>query len=311
MHLIVELGARADRGIADGATVNRRIRAQLHIIAQAHRAQRMDARPALRRHIRARAKGFAHLLCPRFLRRDKREPVAPNHTAGVADKTVANHHPRHDAHAVQDQRIGPDLGTLGNRDMAGDTRPRADTHTAPDKHKRRNRGTLTNLGAGVDHTGGMNTGRNLRPGVKHARQARHRKTRTRHKDRGLQPQRAPIGPGPQHRCPCRALGEPFGIFRVHRQRQIIDPRRGWLCGTANNEVKVALGLRVQRLGNIFYAVAHHNSDAARAISRDAFGIIPEPRPIPPRPSQAPRKSRRRGHRCHADTPSAPSPARWR
>ena len=117
VHEVIQLGAVADHGIADGAPVDAGIGADLDIIADGDRAKRMDAGPPLLADFAAFSEGLANLFNPRCLGRDKAEPVRPDHRAGLADEPRADGHARADPHAGQDQRIGPDASAVTDGDM--------------------------------------------------------------------------------------------------------------------------------------------------------------------------------------------------
>ena len=91
--------------------------------------------PALIADFGARAQGFADLFHPRFLGRDKAEPVSADDGTGLADKAVADLHTRADPRALQDQGVTADLRACRDRDMAGDARTGADLHALADGDK--------------------------------------------------------------------------------------------------------------------------------------------------------------------------------
>ena len=139
---VIQLGPRSDQRIAHRAPVDAHVRADFHIIPDCYGPKRMDARPALVLDVRAHAKGFADLLDPRFLGRDKTEAIGPDHSPWLAVKAVANGDPRPDARPLQDQGIRADLRPFGNRRMTGDPRTPPDHHTRANHHERPDRRTI-------------------------------------------------------------------------------------------------------------------------------------------------------------------------
>jgi hypothetical protein len=79
------------------------------------------------------------------------------------------------------------------------------------------------VAARVDDGGRVDAGRDLRPGIERAGDAGHRVARARHDQRGLQPERLPVGPRPEDRRARPALRESRRVFWLQGERQMLGP----------------------------------------------------------------------------------------
>ena len=140
--------------------------------------------------------------------------------------------------------------------MRSNPRPCSNDRAGTDGDKGANRGPCPNLGSRINHGHRMDTRRNLWAGVHHHGQPCHRQTTTRRKDRRLQPQRQPIGPGPQHGRPRLTLRQPVGIARVHRQGEIPCPRHRRFGRTPHPQRQIAHRLSAQCGGNFGNRMGH-------------------------------------------------------
>ena len=283
---VIELGAGPDLRRPDGAAVDGAIGADLHIVADLHRAERMDAQPALLADLAPLAKGLADLLHPRFLGRDEGIAVRADHRARLADEPVADPHPRADPGAGMDQRPAPDLCPLGDGHMGRDTGLRADPHTLADHHEGADGRTGANHGRGVDDGGRVDAGRDLRAGIEGAGQARHGQTRPRDEDRGAQAKGGPIRTVPEDRGLRRTLRQPVGIGGVHGKGEVLRPGHRRLGRAGHAELNITLGAGIQRAGDLGNRIGHGGTGSRPGSGPGSTGFSREPRAIPPRPPEA-------------------------
>src|SRR5690606_38058379 len=105
LHEVVDLHAVLDDGVVDRAPVDRRVRADLDVVADDHRAELRHLDPAAVRETLREA-----------------EAVRADHGAGVHDAPAPDPHPVEDADARGEPRVVADLDALAERAAGADDR---------------------------------------------------------------------------------------------------------------------------------------------------------------------------------------------
>jgi hypothetical protein len=184
----------ADARVADRAAVDGAVRADLDIVADLDPAQRMDARPALRRDLALIAqRSRAPASTPDFSGVTKEKPSEPTTAPGCAMKRRRCAPARRSARRRAAAPPRPVPPRPRPRHAPRSARP-ARSARRPDHHEGADGRAVADLGRGVDHGGGVDAGGDVWPGVERAGDPGHRVARPRHDERGLQPQRPPVRP---------------------------------------------------------------------------------------------------------------------
>ena len=245
----VDLRAGPDPRVAHGAPVDGAVRPDLHIVADRDAAQRMDPRPGLPCRLSAFAERRARLLCRRRLGRDEGEAVAAYHRVGLADEIRTDRAARADAGTGMDQRartdlrISADMHLRADHGPCPDLRPAADHAESGDRHI----GRELRLGMHVAHR--VNAGRVALTGIHRRRKARQCETRTFGEDRPVQTVALPVGAVPHHRGARVPACQRLGIFRLHRQREMIGGACLGLRDARDPDVAVARGRQTKGGGD--------------------------------------------------------------
>src|SRR5262249_42174362 len=128
LHEVVDLGARLDPRLADRRTIDRRVRADLHIV--------FDDDVGVLRDLQMRAVGLPGE--PEAIAAD--DGAVENRHATADDNVIANRHAGMDDTIVADARAG------ANRDVGKNDRARADRRARAHRDERTDRGIRADAG---------------------------------------------------------------------------------------------------------------------------------------------------------------------
>ena len=145
------------------------------------------------------------------------------------------------------------------------------------------------------------------PGVERAGDARHGVARTRHDERGLEPERLPVGARPEDGGARPALRETRREFGLHGECEMLGSRHRGLRGAGHADGAVAEKLGAECGRDVADGVGHRPCAPPAAGRR----FTPERRAAPPRRPGAPPTASRRARRSRGGTRSRPSASRRR
>src|SRR4030095_2198745 len=139
LHEIVDLRARLDARFADRRTIDRRVRAQFHIVFDDDGGHLRD------------------LFVGAVTATDEPVTVAADHDAVLQHDAIAERHALSDRDVRMDHTVRPDASTRTDSDVGKDDRPVAAPRALAHRHERPKRDVYADLRIGGDRGRHMNT----------------------------------------------------------------------------------------------------------------------------------------------------------